>query len=99
MRSVLGYATISTPERRQEYDTTICGHCNKVIFVKPGTAQTTYLILQRSGGFREALGAFCRVCMRPICLPCEQLGTCTPFERQLERSEARDRFCRSAGLL
>lgn len=96
---ILGYATITGPDAPvQEYDTCTCGHCQKVIFVKPGSAQTTYLIPQRQGGFREAPGAFCRVCMRPVCLPCEALGACTPFERSLEQAEARDRFLRSAGL-
>jgi hypothetical protein len=100
MRKVLGYATILDPTAPvQEYDTCVCGHCGKVIFVKPGTAQTTYLIPQRQGGFREAAGAFCRCCMKPVCLPCDQTGTCTPFERSLEQAEARDRFFRSAGLL
>jgi DNA-directed RNA polymerase subunit RPC12/RpoP len=99
MLKPLGYATIIDPNQQQEYDTTICRHCNKVIFVKPRTAQTTYLIPQRQGGFREEPGAFCRCCMGPVCLPCDQIGTCTPFERSLEQAEARGRFRRSAGLL
>lgn len=96
-RPVTGYATIVDPDAPLfERDTTTCGHCQRVIFVKPGTAQTTYLIFDRvSWTWKEELGAFCRVCMRPICLPCCDRGRCLPWERQLEASEARDRLRRS----
>lgn len=84
-----------------EVDTITCGHCQFVIFLKPGSAGTVYLIYNstdpRIPPLEEA-GAFCRVCMRPVCLVCDRHGKCTPFERMLEQSEARDRFLRSAGL-
>jgi len=80
-------------------DTVSCGHCQRVIVVKPGTASTVYLTFDRqSWTWKEEAGAFCRVCMRPICLPCCDLGRCLPWEKTLEASEARDRLRRSAGV-
>lgn len=101
MRQPLGYVTIVEPDRPLvERDSTICGHCQTVIFVKPGTASTVYLLPTLPlGQWREEPGAFCRVCMRAICLRCDDKGTCTPWEISLEKAEARDRFLRSAGLL
>lgn len=100
MRSPTGYATIVEPDRPTiERDTTTCGHCQRVIFVKPGTACTVYLIVDRPTlTWREAMGAFCRVCMRPVCLPCHDHGRCTPWEKMLEASEARERFLQQAGI-
>ena len=81
-----------------ELDTITCCHCNKVVFVKPGTGATVYLIpdTQRIGQWNEAMGAFCRLCMKAVCLACDAIGTCSPFERKIERLEARDRFARQA---
>jgi hypothetical protein len=95
-----GYATIIDPDAPvQELDSCQCGHCQKVIFVKPRSASTVYLIPTGvPGRFTEEPGAFCRVCMRPVCLRCHDQGRCTPFERALEKSEARDRLRRSIGL-
>ena len=84
-----GYAQIIEPVQIVERDTASCGHCNRVIFVKPGTATTVYLIQHRDGHWTEEPGAFCRVCMRPVCLRCHDIGTCVPVERLLERLEAR----------
>jgi hypothetical protein len=83
-----GYATIVDPDRPTwERDAIGCGHCQRIVFVKPGSATTVYLIQHRDGRWTEEAGAFCRVCMRPVCLPCHKLGTCTPFERMLEQQE------------
>lgn len=89
MRRAQGYATITEPARRLvEYDTAQCGHCQRILFTKPGTASTIYLIpLGTPGQFRLEPGAFCRVCMRPVCLPCHADGRCTPWERRLELAE------------
>lgn len=85
-----GYATIFAPDAPQfERDTCNCGHCQKVIFLKPGSGVTVYLIPHRDGRWTEESGAFCRVCMRPVCLPCHDKGTCTPFEKQIEQMEKR----------
>lgn len=96
-----GYAIVLDPDQPTvERDTITCGHCQRIVFVKPGTGATIYLILTREslGTYREVPGAFCRVCMRAVCLSCHRAGHCTPWERMLEESEARDRFLRAAGI-
>lgn len=83
-----GYATITDPDAQiWERDTASCGHCNTVIFVKPGTATTVYLIQHRDGRWTEEAGAFCRCCMTPVCLKCDRDGRCTPFEAWLQQQE------------
>lgn len=86
-----GYATVVDPDAPVcERDTCSCGHCQRVIFLKPGFGITTYLVYdRRTGLWTEESGAFCRVCMRPVCLSCHAVGTCTPFEQRLELAEAR----------
>jgi len=100
VRSATGYAQVVDPDRPLvERDTIGCGHCGRVIFVKPDTASTVYLVLNRQAlRWHEEPGAFCRVCMRPVCLACDAHGRCLPWERQFEMSEARDRLCRAVGL-
>ena len=100
MRSHTGYAQIVDPDRPLvERDSTTCGHCQRVIFVKPGTAATVYLVLDRQTlHWHEEPGAFCRLCMRPVCLACHAHGGCIPWERQLEVSESRDRLRRAVGV-
>lgn len=100
MRALTGYATIVDPDHPLvERDTCTCGHCQRVIFTKPNTAATVYLVLdRRTLTWREEAGAFCRVCMRPVCLACHAEGRCTPWERKLEASEARERFLQVAGI-
>ncbi len=95
-----GVFTITDPDRPLvERDVITCFHCQRQIVVKPGTASTVYLTFDRKAWtWKEEAGAFCRVCMSAVCLPCSDLGRCTPFERTLERSEARDRLRRAAGL-
>lgn len=89
MRRIGGYAQITSPERQIERDTSSCGHCSAVTFIKPGSAATVYLIWDPAlKQWREEPGAFCRVCMRPVCLRCHEIGTCVPLERFLERAEA-----------
>lgn len=92
MRNPSGYATIVDPDRPTvERDTASCGHCQQVIFTKPGSAATVYLIFDRaSWRWREEAGAFCRVCMRPVCLACHDQGRCTPWERRIEAAERRE---------
>lgn len=85
-----GYATIVDPDAPTiELDSVCCGHCQRVIFLKPGAGITTYLIRQRQGPPKEEAGAFCRLCMRPVCLHCHAIGTCLPFEHRLEQMERR----------
>lgn len=100
MRSITGYATVVEPDQPLvERDTITCGHCQRVIFVKPKTAQTVYLVFDReTWQWREVMGAFCRVCMRSVCLACHDQGRCRPWERMLEVAEARERFLQAAGI-
>ena len=93
-----GYATIVEPGRPPvEIDSISCGHCQRIILTKARSASTVYLIpTPTPGRYLEEPGAFCRVCMKPVCLPCHALGTCTPFERQLEIAERRGRLLRVA---
>ena len=86
-----GYLTIVGDQQTVERDSVGCGHCQSVVFVKPNTASTVYLIPQQDGSWREEPGAFCRMCMRPVCLRCHHIGTCTPFEKQLEQLEGHAR--------
>lgn len=87
MRKPGGYAIWTNPESPTvERDTFTCCHCGCVVFVKPRAAPAE-------------CGGFCRLCMKPICGPCTDLGKCDPFENKLERAEASYRFRRSAGLM
>jgi hypothetical protein len=86
-----GYATIvgdSTTER----DTITCGHCQRIVFVKPNTVATVYLIPQWMGPDKEESGAMCKICMRAICIVCCEEGRCTPFERRIEEMERKRRM-------
>lgn len=69
----------------QEHDTMTCGHCQHVTIIKPG---------QRP----EDCGGLCKVCMNLICSVCVDKMTCDPWEKKLERFEAREAFFRSAGI-
>lgn len=99
MRRPQGYATFTSPDAPTiERDTAQCCHCNAIIFVKPGSGTTVYLIPQMTGPDIEEPGAACRRCMKPVCLRCHDLGRCVPFERKIERMEARSRLRRAAGV-
>jgi hypothetical protein len=99
-KPITGYATTFEPDKPiVERDTMTCGHCQRAVFVKPGTACTTYLIFDRvNWRWQEEPGAFCRVCMRPVCLSPRCLSSCRVWEERLERSEARDRLRRQVGV-
>lgn len=99
-RQVTGLATVLDPDAPiLERDTITCFHCQRVVWTKPGSASTTYLIFDRASWvWKEEPGAFCRICMHPICLQCCAAGRCTPWEKQLEASEAKDRLRRSVGV-
>lgn len=85
MRRPGGYATITDPDKPLvELDTTTCAHCQKVTHIKARARP-------------EDLGGLCKACMGLICQHCVGKG-CDPFEKQLERSEARQEALRSYGL-
>lgn len=86
MRKPQGYATIVDPGGpTKEADTFTCRHCQHIVTVRP--------LMDAA-----EMGGLCKVCMSLICKVCVGQGTCTPWERQMEEMEARERFRRSAGL-
>jgi hypothetical protein len=94
-----GYLTVSDPDRPLlERDTIGCCHCQRIVIVKPGSVATVYLEPTTPGAFREVPGAFCVKCMQPICVACEAIGRCLPWERRIEAYEARGRMLRAAGI-
>lgn len=92
-----GYAVTSEPGRADvEEDTITCAHCNGIVFLTPG-------FILHDEQVRK-----CTTCDRFICPSCggtdlvfnDETGkveraACDPFEKKLERMEARDRFRRS----
>jgi hypothetical protein len=53
-----------------------CAHCNTIVEVKS----------------KDQDMGFCQMCFYPVCLVCGAKDTCDPFEKKLERIEARARF-------
>ena len=78
-----GWACATGPDQHVERDTITCAHCNAIQVVEPPPA------VPKSG--------FCRLCMKHICSRCIDKA-CLPFEKRLERIEARDRLRRAAGV-
>lgn len=95
---IVGDATKTLGVTNHEGDSITCGHCNVVVLVKPGFGPTVYLYPQMDGTVKEEAGAFCRVCMKPVCLRCHAKGHCTPLMRRIERMEARSRFLAQVGV-
>lgn len=80
MRGVSGYATITSPEGfKREADTFTCGHCQKVVHIKPMAPL-------------DEVGGRCTVCDTLICPGCVTTGKCEPFEKKLRRLEERKRY-------
>ena len=62
------------------FETLTCAHCQKV-FRKPAAGEPS---------------GFCTLCFAPVCLDCgKNEMKCDPFERKLERIEARARLLSS----
>lgn len=70
--------------RTRTCKTITCCHCNNVTIIQQGAKA-------------EDCGGFCLRCMQPTCKGCADKG-CTPFERELERQEARGRLLARLGL-
>lgn len=84
MRNAQGYLVITDPTKTVECDTFTCHHCNRVVIVPPKAAPDT-------------VGGFCRMCMKMVCPLCVDKG-CTPFEKQMEAEERRDRLLTAVGV-
>lgn len=98
MRRPQGYATVVGESVFIEHDSISCGHCNQIVFVKPGMGSTVYVFPQLEGPAKEEAGAMCRQCMRAICLTCYAKGRCLPLERRIEQMEAKGRRLKAMGL-
>ena len=86
MRNPGGCLIISDPDApTREVDTFTCQHCNRVRFVKAKQNP-------------EEVGGLCKSCMGLICSTCVDAGTCTPWEKMMEKQEARYHALRSYGL-
>lgn len=80
-----GYLVGVTRDGRQgEADTFTCRHCQRVTVV-------------RGGERAEDIGGLCKVCMGLVCRQCAGRA-CVPFEKSLERAEARGRLLRDIGI-
>lgn len=91
-----GYALVSDPDALtgvgMERDTITCCHCQRIVFTKPGSAATVYQVWNPTTRlWVEEMGAMCGRCNKPVCLGCHEDGRCRPWERQMERIEARAR--------
>lgn len=89
-----GEITIVDPllSRLHEGGTVNCGHCNRIVRVKPGSGCTIYqLPTHIPYQYREVPGAWCGKCQTPICLGCHERGVCRPFELWLDEQEGQVR--------
>lgn len=82
MRRPGGSLRIVEDGRTREHDTFTCRHCQRVVAVKPKASPS------ESGGW-------CFSCDALICAGCAAAGKCVPFEKQLERAEARAQLRRA----
>ncbi len=80
-----GVATETSPEGVKECDTFTCGHCQRIVFVRPKQSASD-------------MGGLCKVCMTLICPRCTGAGFCLPFMKKLEAEEDLDRRLRSYGV-
>lgn len=81
-----GYIIVASPEGCDfEADTFTCSHCQQIVIVPVKASASDP-------------GGWCGCCAKPVCGPCADTGVCTPWEKQMERMEARDRMLRSIGF-
>lgn len=86
MRRPGGFLIVSSHEGMdKECDTFTCGHCQRVVFVKPMCDPAD-------------AGGLCYACDRHICRQCVGLGKCEVIEKKLERWEDAGRIAREYGL-
>jgi hypothetical protein len=77
-----GHLLIAGPDGKREHDTFTCGHCQRVVIVRHRAAAAD-------------CGGMCKRCMKLTCPRCTAAGACTPFEKKLERAEARARLLKA----
>ena len=89
-----GEITVADPSlsRIHEGGTITCGHCNRIVRIKPGSGGSIYLLpTHQPFIYREVAGAWCGKHGGPICLRCHQIGICKPLEARLEELEGKVR--------
>ena len=79
-KALTGLGTLYGPDGIKEKATFTCAHCQNIRRVEPYCDPAD-------------LGGLCKICMGVICEKCVGRG-CDPFEKKLERSEARGRALR-----
>jgi hypothetical protein len=67
----------------KNYDSFVCNHCQWVTFVKPKCDPAD-------------MGGLCWGCSKLICAKCATKQVCSPWEKQMELMEARDRLYQAA---
>ena len=86
MRRAGGILIATSPDGTRETDTFTCSHCQTVCFVEPRERP-------------EDIGGLCKQCMKLICPRCVDAGVCVPWEKEMERQEARYHALRSYGMV
>jgi len=69
-----------------EHDTITCSHCQRIVTIPPA----------KSG--REVGYDYCHSCDAMICRECAGKRRCLPWEKQMEKIEARQAALRSYGF-
>lgn len=77
-----GLSTFTGPDGTVEIKTFTCCHCNRIFDVPPKDSPET---------------GFCSQCHARECLRCARKNKCVPFEKKLERYEARQRLLQQIG--
>lgn len=88
MRNPGGYGVATDRETGKvisETDSFTCGHCGRIVFVKPKCDPAD-------------LGGNCYLCWKLVCPQCHAKGNCDPMEKKLDRMEASYHARRSYGL-
>lgn len=102
-RKAEGIAVITLPYGESiEIKTVTCAHCQRLCPVEAGTDGTGDGLSGPMPGLapRQRPGTHvCQICWSIVCDHCHATGECKPWEEQMRKIEARDRFLRSAGLL
>lgn len=86
----MGFYVTTSELGEQLQETFTCCHCNRIRKLAVGESLTTAPI------------DMCMRCMKRVCEQCHAKGTCTPFEKKMERfekkmraAESRDSFLRA----
>lgn len=87
-RRAQGEALVVGPGKTVGAETFTCKHCNRVVLLHD----------LKTGNRTAEQGVMCTMCMRPVCVQCAERAVCDPFEKKLERSEARGRLLAAMGI-